>query len=584
MRGKKTKYLFAMLCTITALGCSREEPCPDSTNGEGARVEMDLGSRTVPTRAHFEDNDGQASFVWDADGQMIAVVSKDGSIAQWDDGKWYSGMNITLIDSADPGKVLRAASASTLNSDAACVGDSIFFFSPVEGSSLVQTASSDAEVDVTFSMPSTFVQSASGRLEEFEPYCFIRGESTVKSAPTASDKNFAANSTTFRAVPATFRFNLRNNSQEDVFMESVKISCNKLFPDKLCWRTDGRSVRICEPEDKSGYFSTIKTTISEGDGELIPARNGENVSKGTYYAMCLPFDDEASMTGATIAFILETKDKIYSFNVPAAELFRNSTRKLFESNKIYTFNFSMNENSIELENVTVSDWIDDPFYLPKEEITAFVQVSASYWVQVRENVYTYEFMRMIGDASNCTLWGECNLGEYLYYAHNEIFTWGSVSSPASLAFYFNNITDFNWQLPSRKDFVQLFSSYNSLVTMTMDEESEEYGLKIESKSNPGVSIFIPCLYMTEANTDFQEDGTEIIHRQYHGKYWTMDEADELNAYVAHFVFGQDVTLKDEVVIDSSPLKWILNDGNDIYEFVKVPKTDKYPVRVILKNE
>ena len=134
--------------------------------------------------------------------------------------------------------------------------------------------------------------------------------------------------------------------------------------------------------------------------------------------------------------------------------------------------------------------------------------------------------------------------------------------------------------------MQLFSSYNSLVTMTMDEESEEYGLKIESKSNPGVSLFIPCLYMTEANTDFQEDRTEIkiIHRQYHGKYWTMDEADELNAYVAHFVFGQDVTLKDEVVIDSSPMKWILNGGNDIYEFVKAPKTDKHPVRVILKNE
>ena len=193
-------------------------------------------------------------------------------------------------------------------------------------------------------------------------------------------------------------------------------------------------------------------------------------------------------------------------------------------------------------------------------------------------------MRMIGDASNCTLWGECNLGEYLYYAHNECFTWGSISSPASLAFYFNNITDFNWQLPSKEDFVQLFSSDNSLLTMTMDEESEEYGLKIESKSNPGASLFIPCLYMTEANTDFQEDRTEIIHRQYHGKYWTVDEDGEGNAYVAHFVFGQDVTLKDEVVIDSSPLKWILNDGNDIYEFVKAPKTDKYPVRVILKNE
>ena len=193
MRGKTTKYLFAIFCTVTTLGCSREDACPDSSNGEGARVEMVLAPGTVSTRAHFDDNEGSASFVWDVGGEMIAVVSKGGNIVKWDGGKWFSGMNISVIDPSGPSKALRAASASTLPSSAAQSGDKLFFVSPVEGSSLAQTTSSKTAVEVTFSMPSIFEQSASGKMEEFEPYCIIRGESTVKSTPTSSDKNFTEN-------------------------------------------------------------------------------------------------------------------------------------------------------------------------------------------------------------------------------------------------------------------------------------------------------------------------------------------------------------------------------------------------------
>ena len=185
-------------------------------------------------------------------------------------------------------------------------------------------------------MPSVFEQSASGRLEEFGDYCFIRGESTVKSTPSASDKNFAAASTTFRAIPATFRFNVRNTTDSDVILESVKITCDRLFPDKLCWKTDGSAVTVTEPEDKSGYFNTIKTSIDAGYGEKIGAKDGETVHTGTYYAVCLPFDSESSLDGATLAFILETSDKIHTFNIAAADffsLFRNAV--LFNSSTVH---------------------------------------------------------------------------------------------------------------------------------------------------------------------------------------------------------------------------------------------------------
>ena len=76
---------------------------------------------------------------------------------------------------------------------------------------------------------------------------------------------------TFKAIPAIFRFNVSNNTDSDMVLESVKITCNKLFPDKLRWTTNGKGMSVREPADKSGYFNTIKTSINWGHGETIPA-------------------------------------------------------------------------------------------------------------------------------------------------------------------------------------------------------------------------------------------------------------------------------------------------------------------------
>lgn len=577
------KIYIVALAFLTFVGCSRDFFRPH----EDARIELVLDSGPA-TRAHYVDNGGSASFVWDAGSSMIAVLSKGGAISSWEDGNYYSAMHISLVDPEQKNRVLRATSDATLSQDAASVSDALFFLSPVEGNDLCQLAADASCVSVTFSMPDSFFQSASSRLEEFEDYCYIRAESSIMSIPSDQDKNFAANSTTFRAIPATFRFNLSNNTSEDIFIESVKISSDKLFPDRLCWMTDGATAKVGEPADKSGYFSTIKTSIPSGKGQLIPAKNGETISKGTYYSMCLPFDDESSMSGATLAFILETRDKIYTFNVPAADFFRNSIHKMFESNKIYTFNFTMNDNSVELENVAISDWIDDPFYLPTEEISAFFQVSASFWVQVRANFYTFEFMRMFGDGSSGTMWGECNIGEYLYFASDVTFNWNSVTPSGEsdvdyLAPYFEGVTDFKWKTPSRADYEELFSIPESNIEMCMDEESGVPGIRIQSEYNPGVFVFLPCSGHITEHTEYPADGSTVIHRTFNGNYWTRDEADGQNAYMLHFAFKQVETSKDDVST-FSPFSKVLDSGNGLYEFVPSSKTETYTVRPIIRND
>ena len=584
MRRVWTIY-FALVCALVS-GCSHGSILPETETS--AKVEMALNNQPS-TRAHFEDINGKASFVWDADNSMIAVVSKNGAIAQWSTEQWYSAMNISLVDPNNTHHVLKASSALTLEADAVGVGDKMFCLSPVNGSPLCQSTASSSMVEVSFSMPDTFEQSSSSRLEEFGDYCYIRGESTIKSAPSPSDKNFAANSTRFRAIPATFRFNVTNNTNSDIIMESVKITCNKLFPDKLCWRTNGADVSISEPDDKSGYFSTIKTSIRDGYGETIKAREEEKTYTGTYYSMCLPFDDESSLSDATLAFILEASDKIYTFNIKAEEFFKSSKVKKFESNKIYTFNFKMNDESVELEDVTVSDWVTDPFYLPTEEISAYIHLNISYWVQERENLYTYAFMRMVGDSSTYTMWGKCNIGEYMNSATDVRLMWSQVTPANSsdtdyLAQYFSNITDFKWKTPSTTDFKALFDSANTEVIMHLDEESQIYGLLIKRKDDKEVTIFLPCSEKAVDKTDYPSKGVTHNVRTLQGNYWTIDEEDQTYAWLMHFEFQYEETKTGETVTSSSFKEVVLESGNSLYEFRKELKSKSYPVRAILKNE
>ena len=552
-----------------------------------SRVEMAL--LQPQTKAHFEDVDGTASFVWDVGSSMIAVVGHVSAPVRWNGGEYYSPMHISLIDAASPNKVLRASSEHSLESMAAQAGDPLFFLSPVSGSALCSTAASAESVTVEFSMPSLFEQSTSQALEEFEPYCYIRGESTIKSIPSASEKNFVANSTAFRAIPAIFRFNVSNNTDSDMVLESVKISCDKLFPDRLCWTTGGAAVRVGEPADKSGYFNTIKTSVNRGRGETIPAKSGETVHKGTYYALCLPFDSDASMQGATLAFILETSEKTYTFNIPAADFFRSSDVKRFESNKIYNFNFTLGKSSVELEGVSIADWLRDSFYLPIVDITADVKANISYWVQDRHNLYTYGFMKMFQSGDAYTMWAECNLGEYLYSATDLTFKWTEVTpkGPSDndyLAEYYDNITDFKWQTPSKEDYEKLFTLPQANIEMCKDEESWIFGLKFKSVDNPGASIFLPCSGHMEEHTTFPGD-SKVIHRIFHGYYWTRDAASDTDGYALHFAFSQVETVVNEVSSFSefTPVQF---NGTPLYEFVPMPKSDdqyKYTVRTILKK-
>lgn len=579
------KTYISVLAGLLVLGCTSETLRVDSDS----KVQMTLEPGGLQTRAHFEDKGSQAEFVWDVGSSMIAIASDGSSLVQWSSQAYCSPMHISLIDPSDKHKVLRAISSLSLPSDGMQTDDPLYFFSPVEGNSLCRLSADASSVGVEFSLPSTFSQSSTGRLEEFEPYCYIKGESKVLSTPSEADKNFAAASTVFRAIPATFRFNISNLTDSDITLESVKITCNRLFPDRLCYRATPEGVSIAEGEDKSGYFNTIKTSIASGYGETIRAKQGETVSTGTYYSMCLPFDSDASMQGATLAFILESSEKIYTFNIPAEAFFRNSGgAKRFESGKLYTFNFSAGENSVELEGVSISDWLTDPFNTPTELISEDVRFSVSFWVQNRENLYTYAFTRMIGDNDSYTLWSECNLGEYLPTSTETILSWNRVTPVSEsdtdyLAQYFDGITDFKWKTPAKADYEALLDDNNTVTSIEYDSAAGVYGLRIKRRDNDDISLFLPCSEKEEIKTEYPEDGKTEISRTFHGCYWTRDEADESNGILFHFAFHQVETVVDETSTYSD-YSFVLNDGAELFEFKAESKTKEHPVKAIIQND
>ena len=88
MKRRAATYLIAL---VLLSACNPKEALPLS------RIEMDLGTQTE-TKAHFEDIDGSASFVWDVGSSMIAVVGHGAAPVQWTGGRYWSPMHISLID------------------------------------------------------------------------------------------------------------------------------------------------------------------------------------------------------------------------------------------------------------------------------------------------------------------------------------------------------------------------------------------------------------------------------------------------------------------------------------------------------
>ena len=78
---KRSAATYLLILQLLS-ACSPKEEAPALQ--EPSRVEMALTESQ--TKAHFEDVDGTASFVWDVGSAMIAVVGHGAAPVQWTGG------------------------------------------------------------------------------------------------------------------------------------------------------------------------------------------------------------------------------------------------------------------------------------------------------------------------------------------------------------------------------------------------------------------------------------------------------------------------------------------------------------------
>ena len=119
--------------------------------------------------------------------------------------------------------------------------------------------------------------------------------------------------------------------------------------------------------------------------------------------------------------------------------------------------------------------------------------------------------------------------------------------------------------------------------MCKDVESGVFGLKFKSVDNPGAYIFLPCSGHRKENTEYPADGSTVIHRTFHSYYWTRDAASDTDGWALPFAFSQVEKVVNKVsnFSEFTPVQF---EGTALYEFVKMPKSNPYTVRAILKND
>lgn len=248
----------------------------------------------------------------------------------------------------------------------------------------------------------------------------------------------------------------------------------------------------------------------------------------------------------------------------------------------YKYVFTINDDGLSLELITIDDWNTQDLYITTEQISSSLKLDVLNWNQDIEYIHSYEFVNLYQENTNKVLWASCNLGCIYNADVSKTYAWAQIAPESDtdedyLSKYFNNNTGFKWQTPSRADFTALMDGTNTVRTMIKDEESKVFGLVIKA-GNSSKSIFLPCSDMVEIESEFETTKTKIT-RTYKGSYWTKDSIDADNAYKFAFSFVQiEIRTPDGEGYVSS-----FSDYQSFsFGFESLAKTEKLPVRAMIK--
>lgn len=431
MMMKRKTILTYTISALLLASCSSDDLSNNKSTAEGPKISIPVGDQSadLTTRAHWQDeNDGTASFVWDTNSDVITAVKHAGNFVSFYNGEYYSKTKVTSkSDDATKAQLTTEGLSLSANDDGGAIaytipvesGDPVYCISPVNSTNNAVVTSSSTSVTATLPMPNIFAQSASGKLEEFKDYSYIYAQTSINSAESNA---ITATGAKFSSAAAVLRFCLTDNTDTDIKLSSIKVASedgSNIFPNQLIW-TAGNATPIEEPTNKDNYYNYIQVNTGETDGATIQ-KNGTS----TFYMYVLPLNNGAAYTDKKLTFTLETNYLTYSFTLSASKI----TNSKFEAGKLYTFNMSLNEKSIELSTIEIASC--ETYDVSTEKTSVEVIESVNQWSQesvIAQNISFVDLgIRKVVDGTKYkVLWATANLGSKVSTTPGQYYQWGAL--------------------------------------------------------------------------------------------------------------------------------------------------------------
>lgn len=366
---------LAALMLLSLAACSNEDDAA-TTQPAGKKLVMTAyngeNEQSMTRGAHWEDNNthtGGLSFHWDVAGKDQAgediydiysmVINNDGTNGAWStvpDKNFstpYSSLKIELT-----GQPNKATLTSNYYLDVSkhSAGNAIYCIAPLPEGGPQPDIPNMQYMYANLTMPTDFTQAASGDATHLKDYMFMTGTGTLKEA---TNQQLTSSEIYFKHIPATIRIALTNQRPEAATVTSIvmrETNGSKIFPNEKQWKClmgtvadESTRISITEPEDKTGYTSSVKLNLTDA-----------NVAAGDkYYGYMLVFpqDAEHALADKHLTFDITTQDgnTYTSFSMDASELKKITQKQNFVSGYVYTFNLKLNDNVV-LESCTISSW------------------------------------------------------------------------------------------------------------------------------------------------------------------------------------------------------------------------------------
>lgn len=431
------KYIAWLVPALLLTACSNEE----TFRSDVKRLDIDFAD--VQSRSAWNDlseSEGRAAYVWQNADNMLTAIKHEGNYVPFYE-TFESTPNYhppTAFETVDAGQSkIRLHTLHGLKYDVTdgnydypvAVGDAMFCFHPTN--THTSTTSGADAVAVDMRLPDTFTYTTlTADLASLADYSYVYTATTLS---VVDDQRVVARSAAFHSACAIIRFNVTNATTSPIYIYGIKMEAEdgkKLFPDVRRFE-EGTTHEVA---DKSGYYDRLTTSIT--------APTMAVGQRGVFYNLCLPLDGDFGHS--PLVFTIDTNYLTYRLRLSTDVVTNNK----FEAGKIYTFNFTLEEQDIRLSTIDIARCTT--YNTDQTESMAIIVSPDATWTQTgissAQMVFVSLGMEMtIDDKTYEVLWATCNLGAMESLETGNHYAWGETEKkPAenySPAGYVGTATD-----------------------------------------------------------------------------------------------------------------------------------------------